>query len=155
VHRLPAFLDQRDPKVSRHPLWYKYQFAGKETDDLPYLMPVRVKRVSPRQTDIAWNDGHFSSYPSWYLRENCPCASCVEEFTGRRLILQGSIPGDLERLDVGPVGNYALRFSWSDAHSTGIYTFDFLRRICPCAECQPEGLKEPPPKSVPSGSFEA
>ena len=66
---------------------------------MPYLMPVRVKRVSPRQTDIAWNDGHFSSYPSWYLRENCPCASCVEEFTGRRLILQGSIPGDLERIE--------------------------------------------------------
>jgi DUF971 family protein len=122
---------------------------------LLYLMPVRVKRISPRQTDIAWNDGHLSSYPSWYLRENCPCASCVEEFTGRRLILQGSIPGDLARVDVGPVGNYALRFAWSDDHSTGIYTFDFLRRICPCSECRPEGLQEPPPKPAASGSFEA
>ena len=31
MHRLPAFLNQRDPKVSRLPLWYKYQFVGKVT----------------------------------------------------------------------------------------------------------------------------
>ncbi len=121
---------------------------------LPYLKPVRVKRVSVLQTDIVWNDGHFSSYPSWYLRENCPCATCVEEFTGRRLILQGSIPGDLGRADVAPVGNYALRFTWNDGHDTGIYTFDFLRRICPCIACLPDGLKQPPARSAPQGSFE-
>jgi len=122
---------------------------------VPYLMPTRVKRVNPLQTDITWNDGHFGSYPSWYLRENCPCASCVEEFTGRRMLAQGSIPGDLERIEVEPVGNYALRFRWSDDHDTGIYPFDFLRRLCPCADCRPEGLKEPPPGAVPSDSFEA
>lgn len=122
---------------------------------MPYLMPSRVKRVTGFQTDIVWNDGHFSSYPSWYLRENCPCASCVEEFTGRRLILQGSIPSTLERVDVELVGNYALSFTWSDGHSTGIYTFDFLRRICPCPQCLPEGLKQPPEKIAPAGSFEA
>ena len=122
---------------------------------MPYLMPTLVKRVSPTQTDITWNDGHFSSYPSWYLREKCPCASCVEEMTGRPRIQPGSIPSQLERVSVSPVGNYALHFGWSDGHSTGIYTFDLLRRICPCPECLPEGLVEPP-KVVPGpGSFEA
>ena len=121
---------------------------------MPYLMPTRVKRVNALQTDITWNDGHFSSYPSWYLRENCPCANCVEEFSGRRLILQGSIPSALERADVAPVGNYALSFTWSDGHSAGIYSFDFLRRICPCAQCMPDGLKEPPASVKPPGSFE-
>ncbi len=122
---------------------------------LPYLRPVKVKRVNALQTDITWNDGHYSSYPSWYLRENCPCATCVEEFTGRRLISQGSIPADLERVDVEPVGNYALRFAWNDHHDTGIYTFDLLRRICPCADCLPEGLQQPTARQAPSGSFEA
>ena len=122
---------------------------------MPYLMPSRVKRVSAHQTDIAWNDGHFSSYPSWYLREKCPCAMCVEEFTGRRMIASGSIPSNLERVDVSPVGNYALSFTWSDGHNTGIFTFDFLRRICPCPQCLPEGLVEPPPKLDESGAFEA
>ncbi len=122
---------------------------------MPYLMPTLVKRVSPTRTDLTWNDGHFSSYPSWYLREHCPCASCVEEFTGRRRIAAGSIPSTLERVSVQPVGNYALNFGWSDGHSTGIYTFDLLREICPCPQCLPEGLTEPPPVIMNPGSFTA
>ncbi|HYK91891.1 MAG TPA: gamma-butyrobetaine hydroxylase-like domain-containing protein [Acidobacteriota bacterium] len=121
---------------------------------LPYLMPTIVKRVTPVQTDVTWNDGHFSSYPSWYLRENCPCAGCVDEFTGRRRLDAGSIPSTLERVSIEVVGNYALQFTWSDGHSTGIYTFDHLRRICPCPQCLPEGLKEPPKTVLKPGSFE-
>jgi DUF971 family protein len=117
-------------------------------------MPTRVKRVSPHQTDIVWSDGHESSYPSWYLRENCPCASCVEELTGIRKIVPGSIPSGLERHNVGPVGNYALQFGWSDGHDTGIYTFEYLRKLCPCPRCLPEGLKEPPAEIPKPGSFE-
>ncbi len=122
---------------------------------MPYLMPSRIKRVNALQTEIAWNDGHVSLYPSWYLRENCPCALCVEELTGRRMIRQGSIPSSLKRNDLELVGNYALRFNWDDGHSTGIYAFDYLRRICPCAQCLPEGLEEPEPDVHASGSFEA
>jgi len=117
-------------------------------------MPKVVKRVSPTRTDISWNDGHFSCYPSWYLRENCPCAVCVEEFTGKRKLEQGSIPSTLERFGLEPVGNYALRFYWSDDHSTGIYTFDHLRNLCPCQDCLPGGLQEPPQEILKPGSFE-
>jgi DUF971 family protein len=119
-----------------------------------HLKPKLVKRVSPGQTDITWNDGHFSSYPSWYLRENCTCASCVEEFTGKRKISHGDIPSTLERVSVEPVGNYALNFGWSDGHHTGIYTFDNLRALCPCSECRPQGLSEPPQQVPKPGSFE-
>jgi DUF971 family protein len=121
---------------------------------MPYPTAKLVKRVSPTRTDILWKDEHVSSYPSWYLRENCPCANCVEEFTGIRKIERGSIPSSLERSEVTAVGNYALQFVWSDGHSTGIYTFDFLRMLCPCPECRPEGLKEPPAAAGKPGSFE-
>jgi DUF971 family protein len=33
------------------------------------------------------------------------------------------------------VGNYAIQISFTDGHSTGIYSYDHLRSICPCAEC--------------------
>lgn len=122
---------------------------------MDYLRPVVLKRVSPHRTDVSWNDGHFSSYPSWYLRENCPCASCVEELTGRRLVQPGSIPSGLERVHVEPVGNYAVGFRWSDGHHTGIYTFEHLRRLCPCPECRPGGLEVPPEEVLKPGSFEA
>lgn len=121
---------------------------------MPYLTPTLVKRVSPTRTDITWNDGHVSSYPSWYLRENCPCANCVDEHSGVRRIPEGSIAAGLERVTVDPVGNYALHFGWSDGHSTGIYTFDYLRRLCPCPQCRPQGLEEPPQEVRKPGSFE-
>jgi len=35
-----------------------------------------------------------------------------------------------------PVGNYALQPEWSDGHHTGIYTWAYLRGLCPCAECR-------------------
>ena len=122
---------------------------------VPYLMPKLVKRVSPHQTEITWNDGHFGSYPSWYLREKCPCSLCVDEFTGEPRVAPGSVPASLERTSVTAVGNYALQFRWSDRHATGIYTFEYLRRLCPCRECLPGGLVEPPWQVLQPGSFEA
>jgi DUF971 family protein len=122
---------------------------------MPYVSPRIVRRVSPTRTDVLWNDEHESSYPSWYLRYNCPCATCVEEFTGERKVVQGSIPPDLARVAVEAVGNYALSFRWGDGHSTGIYTFDYLRRLCPCPKCLPEGLEEPAfEKGRKPGAFE-
>jgi DUF971 family protein len=121
---------------------------------LQYVKPKIVKRIDPRRTDIIWNDGHISPYPSWYLRENCHCAECVEEFTGKHKVAPGSIPSSLERINLQPVGNYALNFSWSDGHNAGIYSFEFLRSICPCSECLPGGLKEPPEHVLKPGAFE-
>jgi len=37
--------------------------------------------------------------------------------------------------DVKPVGHYAVSFSWNDGHSSGIYSWDYLRRVCQCSEC--------------------
>ena len=47
------------------------------------------------------------------------------------------------RPDVTPrtitsVGNYAITIIWNDGHSTGIYSFEHFRRICPCEECKKE-----------------
>jgi DUF971 family protein len=121
---------------------------------MSYITPTLVKRVSPKQTDITWNDGHFGSYPSWYLRENCMCAACVEEFTGQRKVGHGNIPASIERVNVSPVGNYALQFAWSDGHETGIYSFEYLRDLCPCPQCRPEGIEEPPEQILKPGAFE-
>jgi DUF971 family protein len=41
----------------------------------------------------------------------------------------------LRPTEVAPVGHYAIRFSWNDGHQHGIYSWDYLRTWCPCAEC--------------------
>jgi len=70
------------------------------------------------------------------------------------MVEHGSIPAGIGRADLEPVGNYALRFTWGDGHNTGIYSFDLLRSLCPCRECLPEGLSQPPEQTEAPVSFE-
>ena len=93
---------------------------------------------------IEWSDGHRGVYPIRYLRQQCPCAACVDEWTGQRRIQPDSIPLLIMLEDIEPVGRYALRLKWSDGHDTGIYAYSALRRMCQCEECRP---KEPEPTS--------
>jgi hypothetical protein len=53
------------------------------------------------------------------------------------MVLSGPVvmPGDVQITDYRPVGWYALSFTWSDGHDTGIYTYESLRANCPCSEC--------------------
>jgi ATP-binding protein involved in chromosome partitioning len=83
------------------------------------------------QLRIRWSDGAVSDYPPRYLRLCCPCAGCVEEMTGRPLLDPAAVPMDVHPLAIHHVGQYALRFDWSDGHRTGIYPFDYLRDISP------------------------
>ncbi len=47
-----------------------------------------------------------------------------------------NIPPTIRAMSMGRVGAYALRFSWSDNHDTGLYTFNVLRHeLCECEEC--------------------
>ena len=78
---------------------------------------------------IRWRDGAESSYAPRSLRLACPCAGCVEEMTGRPLLDPSSVAADVHPRAIDYVGRYALRFQWSDGHSTGIYPFDYLRRL--------------------------
>ena len=73
------------------------------------------------------------------LRWACPCAECRGEGYGTvgRLERVTSLPPDELRLEaVTLVGRYALQLGFGSGHSTGIYSFRYLRSLCPCAECQ-------------------
>jgi len=74
------------------------------------------------------------------LRLACPCAECVEEMTGRRLLDPTRVPAEVRPVALALVGGYGLRVHWSDGHSTGIYTFARLRADCPCPRCRPGAL---------------
>jgi DUF971 family protein len=77
---------------------------------------------------IAWPGAREVEIPPLQLRDQCPCAGCVEEGTGRKLLDPATIPPDIRVQDVKPVGNYAIQLHWSDGHSTGIYSWETLRR---------------------------
>jgi DUF971 family protein len=79
---------------------------------------------------IAWPGGPEVTVPAVRLRDLCPCAECVEEGTGRKLLDPASIPADIRPAEVAAVGNYAIQITWSDGHSTGIYSWRTLRDAC-------------------------
>lgn len=85
--------------------------------------------------EITWGPDHIGRYPNKLLRTFCGCAQCVDEMTGRRILNPDSIQEDIEITDMQLVGNYAVKFSFSDGHDTGIATWEHLRRLCPCPKC--------------------
>ena len=107
---------------------------------------VKVQIQSGTGVEIEWKDGHLSLYSFPFLRDACPCALCDEE-RGKA----GREPGDpvvaksgelvmfkatAKPLSAEPVGKYALKFKWNDGHELGIYSWQFLRQVCPCAACR-------------------
>lgn len=106
-----------------------------------------VKHSAPRSFEldpakgelhIVWTDGTQTRHQMSQLRRLCPCANCrterekMKESQGRLTslrVLSSSAPAVTEAaiLEVTPVGRYALSFRWNDGHTTGIYTYDFLR----------------------------
>ena len=90
----------------------------------------------PDGIHIQWEDGHQGYHEHRYLRSQCCCARCVNEMTGKRIILLGDISSGVEAVEWMQIGNYAVQFLWSDFHETGIYPFTLLRDLCQCTECK-------------------
>jgi DUF971 family protein len=110
-------------------------------------MPIPVPYAITRRDDgllIEWDEGgHQALYSARALRLACPCAECVEEMTGRQLLDPAAVPAGVRPVSVGLVGGYGLQVQWSDGHGTGIYTFERLRRACPCDACRTEREGQP------------
>jgi DUF971 family protein len=96
----------------------------------PSVEPREIMQESDARLRVTWADGRACSYEAAQLRRLCPCAQCVNEFTGERVLRAESVADDLTIEDVQIVGRYALTFRWSDGHDTGIYSFRYLREIC-------------------------
>jgi ATP-binding protein involved in chromosome partitioning len=103
-------------------------------------MSLPVPYAITRRDDgllIEWNQaGHQALYPARDLRLACPCAACVEEMSGRPLLDPAAVRADVRPVSLALVGGYGIRIQWSDGHGTGIYTFERLRRGCPCDACR-------------------
>ena len=113
--------------------------TGLQTD------PEHIAISKSKGIQIDWKDGHHSQYTLAWLRDRCPCATCTGAHGTTPQPTNYSSPDTanpfkmyaptLKMLHVEPVGHYAFRIDWSDGHGTGIYSYDHLRKICPCREC--------------------
>lgn len=79
---------------------------------------------------LSWSDGLVGNLSIRDLRIGCPCAFCVNEVTGERMVNPDDIPADLNLKDMQPVGRYAYRVLFDDGHDTGLFTLEELRVRC-------------------------
>jgi DUF971 family protein len=111
---------------------------------------VKVNLTTGSGVDIEWSDSHKSHYSFPFLRDACPCAMCDDERkkSGRKF---GEAPKSTTALPMfkpsakplkaEAVGKYAIKFNWNDGHELGIYSWGFLRDVCPCEECTTRAIK--------------
>jgi DUF971 family protein len=102
-------------------------------------MPLDLQRVEliGQELAIQWKNGQETFLSLETLRRACPCAACGGEpdVLGRIDRLPVSYSPESFRLEgFAPVGGYALQFRWGDGHSTGIYSFAYLRRLASSAD---------------------
>jgi DUF971 family protein len=100
----------------------------------PATRPTRIVReADQRQVRVVWADGRECVYGWEYLRRSCPCAFCHGEWGAPGYLdanptltePQTSLTG------MAHVGRYAISLTWGDGHETGIFTFRYLRELCP------------------------
>lgn len=93
------------------------------------IQPVQIVEESESELSIEWSDGSLSRYTAAQLRRACPCAACVNEWTGEKMLKPESVPDDLTINSTSIVGRYALNFHFGDRHETGLYSFKYLKEI--------------------------
>ena len=93
------------------------------------IQPLQIVEESDSLLAIKWSDDSESNYTAAELRRVCPCASCRDEWTGEKILDEQQISDDMTFTAMSIVGRYALNFVFSDNHDTGIFSFEYLRKL--------------------------
>jgi len=95
------------------------------------LEPTNIQQIG-NELAIQWNDATESYLDLQFLRRACPCAACGGEPDVLGNIMRPNASyadNSFELVDFQIVGGYAIQPRWADGHGTGIYSFQYLRRI--------------------------
>jgi DUF971 family protein len=93
------------------------------------IEPRQIVEESDSKISINWSDDTETKFNATDLRRKCPCAGCINEWTGEKILKADSIQDDLSFSTISIVGRYALNFHFSDGHDTGIFSFQYLKEL--------------------------
>lgn len=86
-----------------------------------------INQIDNHTFAIEWSDGVVMQYRLSELQKKCPCANCVDENTGKRLLNEALLKEDVRAISISSVGRYALRIQFTSGCTQGIFSFDTLR----------------------------
>lgn len=98
--------------------------------------PIALKIPDEKTIKLTWKDNHESNYDTFKLRLLCPCAECRGGHGGQIGDNVSHVKPPITVDGYSKIGRYALSFEFSDHHRGGIYSYDYLREICPCDICK-------------------
>jgi DUF971 family protein len=105
------------------------------------MRPTDLQQVG-QELAIKWEDGSESFIPLDQLRRTCPCAGCKGEVDVMGNLYknpeQPLSPNAFQLRRIESIGTYAMQPVWADGHATGIYSFDYLRRVAEAGQQQSE-----------------
>ena len=96
------------------------------------MRPTDIQAIGDEMA-IKWDDGTETYVKLEKLRRHCPCAGCKGEVD-----IMGNLykspdkplaPSAFQLVRIATVGGYAVQPLWGDGHGTGLYSFDYLRRV--------------------------
>lgn len=96
------------------------------TNTVPWPTEMRLHK-DRRTLAVAYDNGERFDLPAEYLRVKSPSAEVQGHSPEERQTVGGK--RDVMILEILPVGNYAVRLMFDDMHSTGIYSWDYLREL--------------------------
>jgi DUF971 family protein len=100
---------------------------------VPAAWPVEIRLAKDRRTlHVTFDDGKAFSLTAELLRVTSPSAEVQGHSEAQRKTVGGK--RNVSILSVDPVGNYAVRLGFDDMHTTGIYSWAFLRDLGTNAE---------------------
>lgn len=91
--------------------------------------PEQIELRQTGEVVVTWPDSRLSVYNPYTLRINCPCASCVDENSGRRTLDPKRVALDIKVTSFDMIGRYAVALHFSDGHRTGLYAFKYLQEL--------------------------
>lgn len=94
---------------------------------MPWPQELRFRK-SAAELAISFEDGFAASIPYKRLREESPSAEVRGHGAGPRPP-QPPVPDDISVTAADPIGRYAVRIHFSDGHSSGLYTWQYLRDL--------------------------
>jgi len=96
------------------------------------MRPLDLQHIG-NELAVKWNDGTEQFIPLEQLRRACPCAGCKGEMDILGNLYKNPekpfAPNAFELVKIGSVGGYAIQPTWADGHNTGLYPFEYLRRV--------------------------
>ena len=96
------------------------------------MQPLDIQQIGD-ELAVKWDNGTESYLRLETLRRYCPCAGCKGEVDIMGNVYKGPDvplpPTAFQLRRINRVGGYAIQPTWADGHSTGIYSFDYLKKV--------------------------